>query len=317
MLAFAIVLAAASAVHAQPWAAGVSEPKKARAQHLLEEGNVHFLAQRYKEALEKYQEAIASWDHPAIRFNIVRCLIQIDRPVEASDNLGMALKYGSEALDDNVYQEARSYEKLLAKQVAEIEIGCTQAGARVTLNGTDLMTCPGTQKRRVVPGKHGIVASKDGFLPLQVELVVIGGSVERAQIKLVPLAEAARIEHRWSLWIPWVVFASGLAVGGVGTMLEVFARNDLDDFDRDIARECPNGCADEVLEQNGWTRNKANALQLDKYALGVISVGVATTVVGGVLLYLNRGRTVYGERQPSATVVPTDGGATFVVRGSF
>lgn len=323
-LVIAIVLVFAStAARAQPWAQGVSEPRKAAAQKLLEQGNALFLAQDYKAALTKYEEAIASWDHPAIRFNVVRCMIQLDRPVEASENLVAALKYGADALDDKVYQEALLYRKLLAKQVAEIEIHCSHVGAKVTLDGGALMTCPGTEKRRVTPGKHGIVASKDGYLPQQIELVVVGGNQERANIELIPLAKAARIEHRWSRWIPWVVVAGGVAVGGAGAMLEVVAKNALDDYDRDIARECPNGCTDEVLQQNGWTRNKQSALRLDTYGVAVMSVGVSTLVVGGVLLYMNRGRTVYErpatERAPQARldVVPAVGGATVLVETSF
>src|SRR6185312_506210 len=79
----------------QPWAVGVSDAQKAQAQKILEEGNQLFLKKDYAQALDKYKAAVAVWDHPAIRFNIVRCLIQLDRPVDASDNLALALKYGA------------------------------------------------------------------------------------------------------------------------------------------------------------------------------------------------------------------------------
>ena len=75
----------------QPWAVGVTDARKAGAQKLLEEGNALFLKKDYAQALEKYKAAVGSWDHPAIRFNMVRCLIQLDKPVEASDSLALAL----------------------------------------------------------------------------------------------------------------------------------------------------------------------------------------------------------------------------------
>ena len=60
------------------------DSQKAQAQKILEEGNALFLKKDYAQALEKYKAAVAKWDHPAIRFNMVRCLIQLDKPVEAS-----------------------------------------------------------------------------------------------------------------------------------------------------------------------------------------------------------------------------------------
>lgn len=88
---------------------GVSETKKAEAGRLLEHGNALFLDKNYTAALAKYREAVAAWDHPAIRFNIVRCLIQLDRPVEAGENLQTTLRYGAAPLEDAVYTEALAY----------------------------------------------------------------------------------------------------------------------------------------------------------------------------------------------------------------
>ena len=114
---------------AAPWSQGVSADQKAAAHKLLEEGNAQFLEHHYADALDSYRRAVAKWDHPAIRFNIVRCLIQLDRPAEASENLEAALKYGKTPLEDAVYAEAIAYQKLLANQTGELEVSCAQAGA--------------------------------------------------------------------------------------------------------------------------------------------------------------------------------------------
>src|SRR4051812_38973049 len=119
----AAVLLAASPIRARaddamaPWVAGVSEDNKAAAKKLLAQGNELFLEHKYAEALDTFKQAIAKWDHPAIRFNIVRCLIQLDRPVDAAENLELALKYGPAPLEESVYAEAVAYKKLLATQV--------------------------------------------------------------------------------------------------------------------------------------------------------------------------------------------------------
>ncbi|MDB4956155.1 MAG: hypothetical protein JWO36_3724, partial [Myxococcales bacterium] len=112
-----LALGVSTRVHAEdvpPWAAGVSDAHKKSAKTLLDSGNVLFLGHDYVAALEQYKQAVAAWDHPAIRFNIVRCLIQLDRSLDAFDNLQLALKYGAAPLEAAVYNEALAYQKLLA-----------------------------------------------------------------------------------------------------------------------------------------------------------------------------------------------------------
>jgi tetratricopeptide (TPR) repeat protein len=313
---------------AQPWAQGVTDNQKAQAQTRLEQGNALFLAQNYKEALEAYQAAVAAWDHPAIRFNIVRCLIWLDRPVEASDNLQLALKYGAEPLEEGVYTEALSYQKLLANQIGDLEVSCSLEGAKLTLDGQPFMTCPGTQKRRVAPGTHGIVAAKDGFLTKEVQIIVVGGKAEAVEIDLVPLDKAAKVVHRWPTWIPWVVFGSGLAVSGVGALIQFDAVDRMNRYDQRVQRECVvTGCnVSNPSEDEAALANELNGLResaefRNKLAIGVITVGAAGAMVGTVMLYMNRGRTVYEEPSkatgPTVRFSPSSDGGIVTLSGRF
>ena len=283
------------------------------------------LGPKHKDALEKYQAAVAAWDHPAIRFNIVRCLILIDRPVEASENLALALKYGAEPLEDQVYREALSYQKLLANQIADVEIVCTEPGAKVSLDGVPLMNCPGKEKRRVAPGQHGVVAVKDGYLTKQMEIVVVGGKVEAVDIAMVPLASAAKLVHRWPGWIPWLVFGGGLAVAGVGGLIEWDASQAMSDYDKRVANSCAIvGCTAEMLEAEGLTDLKHSAEMRDKIGISVAAIGAASAVAGVVMLVMNRGQTVYDNsverRGPGGTLVdvsPRHGGGMVTLSGRF
>ena len=308
-----VFAATAAAQPASPWAVGVTEQQKARAKAALDEGNALFLEKKYSEALAKYQTAIAAWNHPAIRFNVVRCLIQLDRPVEAADNLKAALQYGAAPLEEAVYTEALAYEKLLAKQIGEIAIDCKQAGVKVTLDGQSLGACPVRETKRVVPGTHQVVGEKAGFMTRTFEVIVVGGAQQSVAVELAPIGENARIEHRWSQWIPWVVFGSGFAVIGAGALLDLSAAADMDSYDRAVKQQCPTmACPESELP----TDLRDDAEMKSNIAVGVMVVGVATVAAGGVMLYLNRGRTVYGERM-TPVVTPTSGGAAVGLTGRF
>lgn len=316
LLLLLIAASPATADDAQPWATGVSEERKAAAQKLLEAGNLQFVEKKYTEALARYTEAISQWDHPAIRFNVVRCLIQLERYVEADENLQKALKYGAAPLEDNVYREAQSYQKLLGQQVVQLDIACKQAGVKLTLDGEALGACPTTVSRRVRAGRHQVVGVKQGFMTKTDDLVLVGGEQKAVDVALIPLERAARIEHRWPTWVPWVVFVGGLTVGGIGGLVQLKASSDMKSFDRDVANNCDNGCTEEELDPD--TRDRRDLANLEStIGISVISVGAAAAVTGGVLLYLNRGRTVYPNERRQVGIVPTAGGAAVTFGGRF
>ena len=312
--------AAPARADTQPWSVGVTDAKKAEAQKYLDAGNALFLDKKYAEALDKYKAAVAAWDHPAIRFNIVRCLIQLDRAVDASDNLKLALKYGSAPLEEAVYTEALSYEKLLANQIGDLTVRCQQPGVTITLDGQRLASCPATETRRVAPGPHQLVGTKTGLLTSTVEVVVLGGKAQEVPIKLAPLAQAARIEHRWATWIPWVVFGSGFAIAGIGGVLDLNAAADMDSYDRTVAQNCSQiACMDGDPRLSTVNGLDGSARTKSAVAVSVMIAGAATVATGAVMLYLNRGRTVYPESIERVTpvVMPVPGGAALSLTGSF
>jgi hypothetical protein len=318
VIAVVIVLLAAPALAGnEPWSAGVSDAQKQAAQKLLEEGNALFLDKKFSAALEKYNAAIASWDHPAIRFNMVRCLIQLEKPVEASDNLALALKYGKDPLEDTVYAEALNYQKLLAKQIGDFAVSCKQAGVKVSFDGQVMLTCPGSAKRRAMVGQHLLVGTKDGFLTKTVDVIVPGGKQQQLELSLVSLDSAAKISHRWPTWVPWAVFGGGLAVAGVGGLLELQASARMDSYDRQATRNCSFVQCDPNDPMMLDSTDRKSAERLDVIAIGVMSAGAAVAITGGVMLYMNRGITVYEKSVERVTVTPHRGGALVSVGGSF
>src|SRR3569832_1869349 len=99
----------------------------------VDEATELFVEHRYPEALERFRAALAIWDHPALRFDIVRCLIQLDRPLEAADNLVHALAYGKAALPGTTYEQALEFQKLLANQLGDLTVRCCEPGVAITI----------------------------------------------------------------------------------------------------------------------------------------------------------------------------------------
>ena len=297
---------AAPATEETPWSRGVPQDKRDKAQRLLEEGNELFLKKKHREALALYQQAIAAWDHPAIRFNIVRVLINLDRPVEAYENLERALAYGHAPLDDEVFAEAQNYRRLLGSQIAELAISCAQPGVRVTLDGQEFLTCPGAQSARLLPGSHQVAGKKTGFLTLTREVVVMPGARDKIDVKLLTIAEATTTERRWAAWKPWAVVGGGAILGGLGVALRLQAQADYDQYRRDLNQICGEvPCPPEMLP--GATRDLADRANLeDGLAIGAMVTCGAVVVTGLTLVILNRPQSVLPDQpEPPAThVIP-------------
>jgi tetratricopeptide (TPR) repeat protein len=114
----AVMLARAPAHADSPWAEGVTDDQKLRAKALLDAGNALLIEKKYVEALEKYTAAVAVWDHPAIRFNMVRCEIQLGKNLEAYEDLEKSLRYGAAPLEETVYNEAVGYQRSASSRSA-------------------------------------------------------------------------------------------------------------------------------------------------------------------------------------------------------
>nr|HEX4318648.1 hypothetical protein [Kofleriaceae bacterium] len=321
LVACAWVMAAVAVAHAdpgagKPWAAGVSDAEQARALAIFEKGNTQFEEARYTEALALYREALTHWDHPSIRFNMVVCLVNLDQPLEAYDDLDKALRYGAAPLGNASYEQALTYKKLLAGQLATVEIKSGEAGAEVRFDGVALFTAPGDATKVVTPGNHQIVATKPGFAPAAIPLVLLGGKTTVEDVRLMPL-QPGGIARRWAPWKPWLVVGAGAAIAIAGGILEVHAHDDYDSYDAGFAKSCAAGCGGPTqmpipatlasLERRARLDNDA--------AVAMFAVGGAALVAGLVGVYLAQPYAV--EKPVTVAPVVTGTAAGFVVGGSF
>ncbi|HUQ03953.1 MAG TPA: hypothetical protein VM261_15755 [Kofleriaceae bacterium] len=309
-------------VELRPWAAGVPEAEQQIALAGLERGNVEYAESRYAPAIAIYREALKHWDHPAIRFNVAVCLINLDQPIEARDELERALVFGEAPLGPDLYKQALTYRKLLDGQLAHITIRSTEPDAEVRLDGAFLFRAPGERTLWLRPGEHQLVATKADFLTYSETLSLHGGLTDTIDVRLMPFTSTTRTTRRWKPWKPYAVAGAGVLVAGFGGIAYALAARDYDRYDDEIREVCPRGCNAEEVEGLGDVRaikNRAETKQA--FAVSLFVVGGAAVIAGGVGLYLNQPRTEVVAPPAPPPVMPGvivgPGGVMFTLDGGF
>src|SRR5215831_6482638 len=83
----------------RPWASGVSDANQQAATKAFQDGNQQLNDGIFTKAAERYREALKSWDHPAIHYNLALALMNLDQPVEVYGELEQSIKYGPTPLE--------------------------------------------------------------------------------------------------------------------------------------------------------------------------------------------------------------------------
>jgi hypothetical protein len=288
----ALALAAATArADDRPWAAGVSEAEQTTAYDLFGQGNDLLEKGLYAPALDLYRQAIGHWDHPTIRYNMAVALINLQRTLEAYDNLERSLRFGAAALEPDIHKQALAYQRLLGGQIAELTIECTLAGARIALDGNELMTCPGRRTERLLAGGHRLVGEKSGYLTRRIELALSGGQRRKVAMDLMTLEQSTVSRRRWARWKPWAVIGGGTALGLAGLGFALQSRATLSSYDDAVAVLCEDMPCDEAMLPPNVRDAYGRGKRQGKIGIGLLIAGGAVAGTGAVLLYLNRAVT--------------------------
>jgi hypothetical protein len=267
------------------WAVGVPEKQQLQARELFKEGNALLKESFFAPAAGKYREALALWKHPGIHYNLALALINLDRPIEVREHLVAALRYGTAPLDQEKFNHAQSYLKLIEKQLAPIEITCAMDGAVVTLDDRQLFRAPGRYEGFVLPGEHRIRANKLGYEPTEYKRTLLPGKPTKLDLKLYTEEQLVRHKRRWPFWGPVVVTAAGAAALGAGGILLSQSNAKLEDYDRRVEDECSSGC-EKMPSDLADLRDTGKAYR----AVSTVTlIGGGLVLTGGVvLMVLNR-----------------------------
>jgi tetratricopeptide (TPR) repeat protein len=291
-----------------PWSQGVSEAAQKRALQLFEEGNVFFEQSKYTEAIAKYEQALAAWDHPNIRFNIAICLINMRQPLVAWDHLKQALRFGDAPLGKRHHAEAITYVAVLESSLAELTVKSTQPDVNVMVDGGQALTGSGEHTMKLLAGKHQLVATRPGYVTDSRALDLPAGQAVTEQIALLPeqvKVERENYERRWQWWMPWAVAGSSVVLGLVGSGVYLSASSEIKHYDQDLAQLCPAGCTDAQIP--GSLRSRAtSARHKSEVAIALWSGAGALVITGGVMAILNRPRKQEERRITPALTVSRD-----------
>ena len=304
----------------RPWAQNVSPEDQKVATEMFREGNGLLKESLYVQAAQKYKEALQKWDHPGIHYNLALALLNLDQPVEVFQQLEEAMKYGPAPLDADKFQHAGRYKALIEKQLARIEVLCSEAGAQVTMDGRVLFTAPGKHEALVRIGQHTFVASKTGFEPTQKSPMLPPGQKTVIDLKLFTHDQLTVYKRRWPNPLPWSVLGAGIVLSGLGGILHWQSTVQMKKYDDGIkacaAASPTGGCTPD----SGLLGKKSGAENLQAGAFALYGIGGAVAVTGVVLAVLNRAKAErIVDKDPKLTVTPLfgPGGGGLLANVSF
>lgn len=270
----------------KPWEEGISAEDQARARAIFKEGTVLLNDASFAPAAQKLEEALAIWGHPAIHYNMAMAQVQMDHPLEARKHLLAATAFGAEAIGDTTFESAKTYLKLVERQLSPASISASIDGVEVLLDGKPLFTSPATFQDYLPSGTHALVAKKEGYLTSELSETFEPGTEKTLNIKLYTADELTEYRHRWPVWMPWTVFGAGVAVAAVGGVLHGIGHSKVSDFDSNAKA---NGLMGVVTTDDDRDMRRTG-IDMQKGAVGLYAVGGAAIATGITLVILNKAK---------------------------
>ncbi|MDB4956160.1 MAG: hypothetical protein JWO36_3729 [Myxococcales bacterium] len=276
----------------RPWAAGVAPNEQKSALQTFHDGNLQLNDGLFAKAAEKYRDALKHWDHPAIHYNLALAEMNLDQPIQASEDFDASVRFGEAPLQSkDKFDNAKGYLLLLKNQIAEVEVTCNKTGAKVMVDSQLVFTAPGTYKGKVRAGKHTFVAELEGH-PTRIDAPYISpGPPFRIELKLYTARELTRYHRKWQkTWVPYVVIGSGALIGAISGIVALSATNDYASYDQKVAA-CSTGSGVGMSGCGATSDLTSIRSGADtKRTLAFVGYGIAgaTIVTGALLAYLNR-----------------------------
>ena len=281
----------------EPWYQQSNADARLQAQALFEQAVDKHKQLLRDDAMKRYEQALALWDNPDIRWNLALVLEDLGQYLRAHQQLESALRWETALGAERLRDVRDRMQRLETQHLARIKVSSDEPGADIKLDGQPWFRGPECQSTLVVPGEHYISAAKPGYFAVTRPVSVQAGQEIRVALPM----DADRLleTRRWSSWKPWVVVAAGGVVTAVGASLErqAFVHRDAAAAALGGPCELRSGCP-----PTGSSDTYRRAVTDNRLAIGAFLAGGATVTVGLTLAWLNQLHVHRTEPRPLAPI---------------
>jgi membrane protein implicated in regulation of membrane protease activity len=211
----------------------------------------------------------------------------------------LLVEFAAELDDEQRTRLERRVERLRGL-TGVLVVDAAQTGAFVTFDGESLGKAPLHRELRVMPGKHVVVATLAGHVPLSPTIEIRAGQTRTVPLHLDPVPVRVEVEDTREVrlvpaWLPWTTLGAGLLMAGAGYFTLRDAQRDADDFDAGLRAGWGDGQAAAPRAEDPLLESAR-----EKHTIGVslAITGGAIAVTGVVLAVLNRPRVHVTRRLP-------------------
>ncbi len=183
-LALAFCLGILAIAPSSASAQGPTAEQRTRARQLYTEGQAHFTAHEYQQALDAFQGAFREVPNPVVLLGVASAQEQLGQREQARATLEQYLVLRPDAPDRTSIEQRIA--ALPAASTGTVHVACTPAGASIELDGHTVGT--GEAETTATPGTHEIRVSLAGHAPITRSIEVQAG--HRIDLELTLVADA-------------------------------------------------------------------------------------------------------------------------------
>lgn len=283
VLAPPVARAEAVRIGLEPWYRQGTADARQRAMELFAQAVEKHQQLLRGDAMELYEQALALWDNPDIRWNLALVLDDLGQYLRAYQQLESALRWEAAIGPERLRQVRDRMRVIETQRLARIETSLEEPEAEIKLDGQPWLRRAGRRSTIVLPGEHYIAASKPGYFPVTRSVSVKAG--QQAHVALLMDEDRLIETRRWTEWKPWAMVAAGVAVAAVGAAMEWLALSDREIAATDLVEGCNESSCEPTL-----TPSYDLAVVENRLAIGAFAVGGTAVVVGLALAWLNQPR---------------------------
>lgn len=269
-----------------------SKAQREQGRRLFKKGNQAFEQRAVDNAYKYYMASYKIWPHPRVLFNIAVSLGFLSRPLESARSFRKVLRYGPEPITKHRFKQASERYIELMGQLTNLIVTCTDAGAKLFIDGKSIGSAPMKKKITLGPGTHMVTASLEGKVPFSAQVRLEPGELKAITVSLEAFSDRVRWRSvsRYHWYVPTLVtVAAALLAGGGGAMLG-WGRGDVDKLQQEV-NTISNPDPQTPFRYD--TNREDTAVSLQKAGFAMLGLAGTAGVAAVVLWILRKKRVRY------------------------